>query len=384
MVSAVRKGSSVRAVAKRFGVGKSTVQRWVAHAQGKRLGRVDFSDRSCRPAHTTRSADQIEELVLDMRRELRVSSALGEFGAGAIREELRRRSLLPLPATRTIGRILQRRGALDGKRRTRRPSPPKGWYLPPVASGDAEIDCVDVIEDLRVEKGPLLDVLTTRCLHGHLAQAWPVDAQISAQTTLQCLLTYWRADGLPTYAQFDNDTRFQGAHQHRDCISRVMRLCLALGVTPVFVPPRETGFQAAIENFNRRWQSAVWSRFHHSCVDDVQYYSARFVAAFRSRHAARTDSAPPRRGFPEGFRLDLQSPPLGKLIYLRRATDTGSVSVLGHSFPVDRHWPHRLVRCEVDLAAHRIDFYALRRREPARQPLLKQVEHEIPRRPFHQ
>jgi hypothetical protein len=54
-----------------------------------------------------------------------------------------------------------------------------------------------------------------------------------------------RLEGIPAYAQFDNDTRVQGAHQHRHAISRVMRLCLSLHVAPVFVPSNEMGVQAA-------------------------------------------------------------------------------------------------------------------------------------------
>ena len=38
-----------------------------------------------------------------------------------------------------------------------------------------------------------------------------------------------------------------------DAIGRVMRLCLALGVTPVFVPPLEMGFQGIAETFNGLW-----------------------------------------------------------------------------------------------------------------------------------
>jgi hypothetical protein len=52
------------------------------------------------------------------------------------------------------------------------------------------------------------------------------------------------------YAQFDNDPLFEGPQIHPDTIGRVARACLGLGVVPVFVPPRETGFQAAIEGFN--------------------------------------------------------------------------------------------------------------------------------------
>ncbi|MFQ5668648.1 MAG: hypothetical protein ACE5I7_19770 [Candidatus Binatia bacterium] len=75
---------------------------------------------------------------------------------------------------------------------------------------------------------------------------------MSAKLTVDLVQAHWHAVGVPAYAQFDDDTIFQGAHEHRDSISRVMRLCLSLGIVPVFAPPREPGFQAAIENFNGR------------------------------------------------------------------------------------------------------------------------------------
>ena len=56
---------------------------------------------------------------------------------------------------------------------------------------------------------------------------------------MEALIEHWRQHGLPDYAQFDNDTVFQGAHQWPDTFGRVTRLCLQLGVTPVFTPPRE-------------------------------------------------------------------------------------------------------------------------------------------------
>ncbi len=48
----------------------------------------------------------------------------------------------------------------------------------------------------------------------------------------------------------------------RTPLEESIRLCLSLGVTAVFAPPRETGFQAAVESFNARWQAKVWQRFH--------------------------------------------------------------------------------------------------------------------------
>jgi hypothetical protein len=112
---------------------------------------------------------------------------------------------------------------------------------------------------LKIAGGPLVSVLTATSLHGALADAWVVEHP-SAKATLEALTDRWRREGLPTYAQFDNDTIFQGAHQFTDTVGRVSRLCLALQVIPVFAPPREHGFQNAIEGFNALWQSKVWQR----------------------------------------------------------------------------------------------------------------------------
>src|SRR4051812_33174562 len=115
MVAAVRRGEALRQVARRFGVALATVQLWVARAAGKRLDRVDFSGRPPgRRRPVNRSTPDLEDLVLTLRRELKEASDLGEFGARAIHAALQARGADPIPSTRTIGRILGRRGALDG------------------------------------------------------------------------------------------------------------------------------------------------------------------------------------------------------------------------------------------------------------------------------
>lgn len=377
MVSAVRCGISQRAVARQFRVSLSTVQYWVHRAAGKRLDRVDWTDRPSIPRRTRRTVRAIEDTVVTVRRELKEASVLGEYGAPAIRDELHRRDMATVPSVRTIGRILLRRGVLEGCPRVRRPAPPPGWYLPEVAQGHAELESFDVIEGLVILHGPQVDVLTSITLHGGEPDAWPTEG-LTARLIADLLVSHWRVVGLPAYAQFDNETRFHGPHHYPDVISRVVRVCLSLGVTPVFVPPQEMGFQAAIESFNGRWQAKVWARFHHESLAALQDRSATYGATARARTTARREGAPARRPFSRHWRFNAHAPLRGRLVFLRRTNARGAVSLLGHTFEVARLWPHRLVRCEVDLDVSRIRFYALRRRTPARQPLLKEIRHALP------
>jgi hypothetical protein len=261
MVAAVRAGASQRGTARRFGVSLATVQLWLGRAADRHLDTIDWSDRTSAPRHTRRVDVDLEALVLRVRRELRETSALGEYGAEAVRRELLAMPDLPwpVPTARTIGRIFERRGALDARRRIRRPPPPVGWYLPDVAAGRVELDSFDVIDGLYLRGQPELGILTAISVHGGRPDAWPAFGMRAVQV-VAALRERWQRIGRPAYVQFDNDTRFIGGNAWPDSIGPVIRACLALAVTPVFAPAHEVGFQAAIEGLNGRWQAKVWAR----------------------------------------------------------------------------------------------------------------------------
>ena len=382
MVSQVRDGVSQRAVARSFRVSLSTVQRWVARAGDLPVGEVDWGARpaGCRVS-PRRTKAGVEQRVLVIRRQLRTKSDLGEYGPEAIQRELQQRGERVIPSVATLARILSRRGALDGRKRVRRQAPPPGWFLPDVAAQRAEMDNFDAIEDLVIRGGIDVNVLTGISLHGGLCAAWPAE-QITAKLTVDCLLEHWREMGLPHYAKFDNGTVFQGAHQWPDSFGRVTRMCLSLQVTPVFAPPLCRGFQADIEAFNRRWQEAVWSRFIFRKRDDAVAQSNRFVAAHRRRYAVRIEDAPARRPFPKNWRLNLQHPLKGTVIYVRETNAKGQAAVLGHTLDVSPIWINRLVRADVDLTKGQIRFYALRRKDPHNHLLLATHDYNTPTKRF--
>jgi hypothetical protein len=382
MVRAVRDGDSIRAVAQRFRTSASTVQFWVERCHGKRLDRCDFANRKPgAPRPWNRIGNQTERAVLTIRRELKERSILGEYGAPAIRRAMLRHGYAAVPSIATISRVLERRGAVDAVGRQRRAAPPAGWYLPAVAAGQSALDSFDIIEDLKLERGPWFSVLTATSLPDRRAQAWP-HRHISASYVVDCLIERWRQWGLPGFAQFDNDTRFQGAHQWADSIGRVSRLCLALGVVPVFAPPREPGFQNSIESFNALWQAKVWQRFRFDNLQALIDHSTRYTQAYWQRARERASSSAQRREFPKRFRFDLSHPLHGTLIYVRRTDERGHVQLLGHKMLVDALWINRLVRCEVQLDHSRISCFALRRRAPEAQILLAKLPYLWPDKPF--
>ena len=108
------------------------------------------------------------------------------------------------------------------------------------------------------------------------------------------------------------------------------------------------------------------------------------MAAVRARRSERIDTAPSRRAFPATWQLDLQAHPRGRIIFVRRTDAAGAVRLLERSYAVDPHWANRLVRAEFDLDAGKIRFYALRRKEPTVQPMLREINHRLPKRKFRE
>lgn len=289
---------------------------------------------------------------------------------------MQRRGLSTIPALRTIGYILERNGVIDSYRRIRCEPPPKGWYLKDVADNLAEIDHCDFIEDLFFEGGATLCILNVVALHSGLQESFPRE-NFTAQAVKESLTKHWQKWGLPDYAQFDNDIRFQGPRQYADTIGTIIKLCLNLSVVPIFAPPYEQGFQNAVESFNARWQQKVWRRFHYDSLQQACQQSRKYVAASRMRNAARIEKAPQRREYPKDWGFDPREKVSGRIIYIRRTSEKGEVNLLGHSFAVSANWLHRLVRCEVDIEEKQIRFYALRRKAPEDQPLLRTLEYRL-------
>jgi len=88
MVVQVRAGKSMRSVAREHQISLSTVQWWMRRAADLPLERVDWKTHPPIATKIRRTDGTIEDLVVGLRRELKETSDLGEYGARAIHREL--------------------------------------------------------------------------------------------------------------------------------------------------------------------------------------------------------------------------------------------------------------------------------------------------------
>jgi hypothetical protein len=108
----------------------------------------------------------------------------------------------------------------------------------------------------------------------------------------------------------------------------------------------------------------VWKRFHFKNRNQLIEQSQRHVEAYRDKKYESIQSSPDHYEIPNNFIFSCDN-------LFKRTDDKGKVNVLGNSFEVDERWTHRLIRIEINLIKHIIDFYRLRKRAPKDQPLIK-------------
>jgi transposase len=253
-VTRVQAGDSITAVAATLQRSRRWVYTWLARASSGDPGwATNRSHRPAQLAHVTSPA--VVEAVRLVRLHLYNRGLL--CGAQNVRWELEELGITPLPATRTINRILAREGLTH--RRTGR-YVPKGKRYPALAADlPNQVHQVDYVgpcylrTPVRFWSLNTVDVATARCA------TEPVERR-AGQATVDALWATWQRLGLPEHLQADNEMVFYGSPAHPRGMGLLIRLCLAQGIEPWFIPLAEPWRNGVVEHFNAHYRSKFLAR----------------------------------------------------------------------------------------------------------------------------
>ena len=264
---------------------------WVDYARGKRVDRVVFASAR-RGGAWNRTAPEVEQRILSVRRLLREESVLGEFGADAIGFALQEDpSIEQVPSRATIHRVLARRERSMLTTGGEGP-PPKGWYLPALAQGAAELDSFDFIEDLKSR--------VDRCLGAHRHErAWGPGGRLDhgaerrkahARSPVGTLATRGVAHLRAVRQRHD----LPGGTSFVDTVGRISRLCLALEIIPVFARRASLGSRTRLKALTPFGRQGLATPLLSRCRKP----RSRLAAVYRrlscqNRPATRKCSSPP-------------------------------------------------------------------------------------------
>jgi putative transposase len=357
-------GESPTAICRSLGRSRDWFYKWLMRFES---GRAEWAhDGSRRPHGSSRRIDaSIETAIVAARRSL---VQRGLFcGAQAIAWELDALGVGPIPALRTINRILERH---ELPMRRAGPYIPKGTPYPifDVARPGArhQTDFVGpcyLAGPVRFYSLHSVDLATGRCA------IEPVLAR-SSQVTLDAVWAMWHRLGMPRHQQIDNDMVFYGSRTYPRGMGPLIRLCLAHHVEPWFIPPAEPWRNGVVERFNACWQQ------HGPLCHPVPSFRALQHAslAFEARHngchrysklGGKTPDAalaaanvrlvfPPSRVAP---RHPLPKPEHGRYHLIRFIRRDGRLDIFGESFRVPSVATHTYVRATIDVTRQRLLIY---------------------------
>ena len=308
-----------------------------------------------------RLAPELERAILSVRRRLQAHTSPATryslTGATAIRAELQTLGIRPLPCERTIERVLQRNG-LTAPRVRLAPLLPRQDYPGPQARASNQLHEVDLV-------GPIY--LKGRSQRYYI---WvgkdvfdgAVCLRLACSRRMDEVLWFlgecWKDLGRPEQVQFDNARELSGWGPAARTLSRVIRLCLRFGVSPVFIPAGEPQFNGSVENFNGWFQEPLFQR-RYQRPGDLRRELARLQEAVNTQHVhPRLGGQTPaqhRRGLrlqklPASFEVPTGKLPLavGRVTFIRRVSVAGTVTVLSQTYRVGKRHRGLYLRLVVD------------------------------------
>jgi transposase InsO family protein len=303
----------------------------------------------------------LERTILAIRRRLQAHAVPATryrlIGAPAILAELKSLGIRPLPTARTIERVLQRNG-LTAPRVRLAPRLPRQEYPGPQAQASNELHEVDLVGPVYLQGS------------GHRYYIWvgkdvfdgAVCLRLACSRRRDEVLWFlgecWKDLGRPEQVQLDNARELAGWGPAARTLSRVIRLCLRYGVSPVFIPEGAPQFNGSVENFNGWFQEPLFQqRFRRP--GDLRRELARLQEAVNTQHVhSRLQGQTPmqhRRGLrlqqlPGRFVVPTERLPLaeGRVIFIRRVSSAGTVTMLSQQFRVGKRHRGLYLRLVVD------------------------------------
>ena len=330
-------------------------------AEYRRHPQTDFRT-GCRAPYTLprQMPLQVEEAVVSLRRLFEEAATAetkyGLIGHRVIRAELERLHIRPLPSLATIQRILARHGLTP----TRGAAADTAYYPELVAWAPNAIHATDLITR-HVRGGEEIQNFHTLDHYTHAVHL----SQYSDKTTIcACmhLLSVWADLGVSCLHQFDNESAFCGGHTHPRVIGRVVRLCLFVGIEPLFIPIYEAKRNYWIESFHSLWVNAFWSRQEFGDLAQVQAEVSTFRRWYHTRYQppclqGKTPAQMRRNTHPIRLSSSLRRlipDPLpitaGRIHFIRKVDLKGTIHLLNESWSVGTRWMGEYVWATVDTA----------------------------------
>jgi transposase InsO family protein len=290
-------------------------------------------------------------------------------GAQAIHYELKALGVDPVPPVRTIHTWLKEEGKIATPAISKEDDRPPRPYPAPECHSANDLQELDL-------KGPFylsgnaqkyyLCALRDACSK-RVALAGLEDKKM--ESIIDVLLSVWQRLGLPKVLQMDNGLEFRGSNRYPRSLGKLLRVCLDLGVEPLFIPAHEPWRNGVIENLNGLlerifFKSQTFQDFAHlqDCIRDVEttINTTHRLAELDGKTPEEFAAGVEREYPPEAYNWRKRDLRLvkGKVSFIRLIRQSGRITLCANDkfmIGTDHQWQY--VRAIVDVEARKLDIF---------------------------
>lgn len=287
-------GATVTDVARRYGVDRTTIHRWLVRYANEGLGSLE--NRSCKPERCSHQIPaEIEVRIIQLRR------AHPGWGPRTILSALRKELDRP-PSRSSIYRCLVRHRLIDPKPRRRRREDYKRWER----SRSMELWQMDVMGGVRMKDGTQLSVVTGIDDHSRFCVIAKLVPRATAKPICDALLDGLKHHGIPEQILTDNGKVFTGKLQKKPMNVLFDRLCLNNGIKHILTAPYSPTTTGKIERLHKTMRKEFFTQAAFETMSQAQGALDDWVLAYNhQRDHQGIGDVPPIKRFELARKEDL-------------------------------------------------------------------------------
>lgn len=352
-------GESPKEIYQSLGKSKTWFFKWLKRSQ---LAGKDWArDLSRRPHRTRKRVDEaVEQAVIETRKSLE-KELYAQIGALNISWHLKQQGINP-PPIGTINKILKRNNLV----RKRPKYEPKNVDYPSLEIIHSNyLHQFDVVgprylkTDGRFYSANIIDAYDRRCSVNPIRRQTKVDIA-------NALIRSWQTLGIPLYLQMDNKLPARGSNRYPHSFGLVIRLCLKLGIQPIFIPIKEPWRNGIIERFQDVFDKMFFrAQYFKNFLHLLQ--QARCFEAFHDqnhRYSTLEGKTPAEkvsgnlRFLPTNFRIPRELPITPGYVHLIRFIRSNRVlDIFGEKFSMPLRVEYEYVWATIDTTKEILSVY---------------------------
>ena len=366
-------GGTKTGIAQQLGQSRLWVQRWTTRYQPDNP-EGSLQDQASTPKQPYRKwSDSIRQMVLNSRQARQEAQQPNYqhalIGAEAIYYELRELGVSPLPPIRTIHSWLKQADRFGRKTPEVKEHPAPKPNPAPTSTACNDLHELDLKGPFYLSGSPqkyyllaLRDVYSKRVALG-------VSQDKRMETIIDFLVSSWQKLGLPKVLQMDNGLKFRGSNRYPRSLGQLLRVCLDLGVEPLFIPPHEPWRNGVIENLNGLLDRLLLQQETFKDFTQLQSGTLEVETAINTTHrlpalAGKTPSEFAQNSnlqlLPQAYdwrKRDLQLVK-SKVSFIRLVRKSGRITLCANDkFEIGSDYQWQYVLAQANFATHHLDVF---------------------------